>query len=154
MLLQHSLPKASMRQTYKPDNFKYNHQFSFEFFIDFTPTFHPVILNIFSVFDSTYIFIPLNSSELCTKRHHIRQINLNFRSYTKRQHQTHRSGLASILLKKSPVWGNKELSNLFRTMSVSTLKYCVYDSTLNTPLQLFAGCSSNVSACMDRRRDH
>lgn len=46
-----------MRQTYKPDNFKYNHQFSFEFFIDFTPTFHPVILNIFSVFDWTYSFL-------------------------------------------------------------------------------------------------
>lgn len=64
---------------------------------------------------------------------------------------THRSGLASILLKKSPVWGYKELSNLFKTTSVSTLKYCMYDATLNTPLQLFAGCSSNVSAWITER---
>lgn len=60
--------------------------------------------------------------------------------------RTHRSGLASILLKKSPPVGCKELINLFKTMSVSTLKYCVYDETLNTPLQLFAGCCSNLSA--------
>jgi len=38
---------------------------------------------------------------------------------------THKSGLASILLKKSPLTGFKELINLFTTISVSTLKYCV-----------------------------
>lgn len=42
--------------------------------------------------------------------------------------------------------GYKELSNLSKTMSVSTLKYCVYDEMLNTPLQLFGGCCSNPSA--------
>lgn len=65
--------------------------------------------------------------------------------------RTHRSGLASILLKKSPAVGCKELINLFKTMSVSTLKYCVYDEILNTPLQLFAGCCSNPSAGQEQK---
>ncbi|CBI39131.3 unnamed protein product, partial [Vitis vinifera] len=48
--------------------------------------------------------------------------------------------LASILLKKSPPMGCKELINLFRTKSISTLKYCVYDEMLKTPFQLLANC--------------
>lgn len=63
---------------------------------------------------------------------------------------THKSGLASILLKKSPATGFRELINLFKTISVSTLKYCVYDEILKTPLQLFAVCSSNASAWMEK----
>lgn len=66
---------------------------------------------------------------------------------------THRSGLASILLKKSPPAGKKELINLFMTTSVSTLKYCVYDEILNTPFQLFGVCCSNPSA-QDIQRDN
>lgn len=50
---------------------------------------------------------------------------------------TYRSGLASILLKKSPPIGYNELRILLRTMSVSTLKYWVYEEMLKNPFQLF-----------------
>ncbi|KAK7817625.1 hypothetical protein CFP56_042615 [Quercus suber] len=70
----------------------------------------------------------------------------------KRSSSTHRSGLASILLKKSPAIGCKELISLFTTTSVSTSKYCVYDKILNIPLQPFAGCCSNPSARIERQR--
>lgn len=70
----------------------------------------------------------------------------------KQKDRTHRSGLASILVKKSPPMGYRELSNLFKTMSVSTLKYCLYDEMLNTPLQLFAGCCSKPSAWIVTKR--
>lgn len=59
---------------------------------------------------------------------------------------THRSGFASILLKKSPLRGSNELSNLLITMSVSTLKYCVYEQILKTPCQVFVGGGPPPSA--------
>ena len=100
----------------------------------------------FSLFSS--IFYPVrtchfkhNDSKTKQNKQNVKESTVHLFQYTcNKELRTHKSGLASILLKKSPPMGCKELINLFRTTSVSTLKYCVYDEMLKTPFQLLADC--------------
>lgn len=120
--------------------------------VDIIPTIHPdyiqfqlgpFVLIIFS-FTVDYITPQLHNNvriskkcifkcvlvqilSLISKFLFLRVCQFNFQMAYQREKEcsTHRSGLASILLKKSPAMGFKELINLFKTTSVSTLKYCV-----------------------------